>query len=89
MLKGIPVTSFKAVTQQAPLFFGEIDPNAWTAEPGAFGVVSLGKESMIIHSQDLTTARLEVHTSDFADEVADGKYDPEMIQMAQTLLTRP
>lgn len=89
IMNGIPVTSFKAVTQQAPLFFDSIDPNAWVAETGAFGLLNLNDDSMIVHTQDIETARLEVHTSNFMKDMSDGAYDLDVLNVAKDLLSRP
>jgi 3',5'-cyclic AMP phosphodiesterase CpdA len=49
---GIPATVFKSTCHQAPMMLADADPHVSVDEPGAYGVLFLGEDGVIVHSED-------------------------------------
>lgn len=49
---GIPMTVLKGTCHQSPMMRPEMDSDASVDEPGAYGILYLGPEAVIVHSED-------------------------------------
>ena len=55
--RGVPWTMFKGTCHQAPLDLESWDPSISVDEPAAYGVLLLGPEGLIAHSEDVLPPR--------------------------------
>lgn len=51
---GIPVSILKSPCHQMPMAFGDQDPSLSIDEPGAYGLLLLGDEGVVVHSEDFS-----------------------------------
>jgi Icc protein len=51
--RGLPFTIFKSPCHQMPMLLGETGSSHSVDEPGAYGIVLLGPDSVIVHHQDV------------------------------------
>lgn len=52
--RGVSVATFKSPCHQQPMELGPGDTTASVAEPGAYGLLLLGPDGVIVHSEDFT-----------------------------------
>ena len=53
-INGIPAAVFKSPCHQMPMALGYQDPRLSVAEPGAYGLVLLSNEGVVVHTEDFT-----------------------------------
>lgn len=58
-INGIPAAVFKSPCHQMPMALGFQDPRLSVAEPGAYGIVLLSDEGVVIHTEDFTLPELD------------------------------
>jgi Icc protein len=58
---GIPCAIFKSPCHQAPLYRPGMDTHASVDEPGAVGVLFLGPEGVVVHTEDVGLPSLELY----------------------------
>lgn len=58
-INGIPAAVFKSPCHQMPMALGYQDPRLSVAEPGAYGIVLLTDEGIVIHTEDFTLPDLD------------------------------
>jgi 3',5'-cyclic AMP phosphodiesterase CpdA len=51
---GVPVAIFKSPCHQMPMTLGDHDPTLSIDEPGAYGLLLLGAEGVVVHTEDFT-----------------------------------
>ena len=56
---GIPVSIFKSPCHQMPMALGDQDPSLSIDEPGAYGLLLLGEDGVIVHGEDFTLPEAE------------------------------
>ena len=55
----IPAAVFKSPCHQMPMALGFQDPRLSVAEPGAYGIVLLGDDGVVVHTEDFTLSELD------------------------------
>jgi 3',5'-cyclic AMP phosphodiesterase CpdA len=58
-IKGIPAAVFKSPCHQMPMALGFQDPRLSVAEPGAYGIILLSDEGVVVHTEDFTLPDLD------------------------------
>ena len=58
-INGIPAAVFKSPCHQMPMALGYQDPRLSVAEPGAYGIVLLTDDGIVIHTEDFTLPDLD------------------------------
>ncbi|WP_294622705.1 phosphodiesterase [uncultured Roseovarius sp.] len=58
-INGIPAAIFKSPCHQMPMALGYQDPRLSVAEPGAYGIVLLTDDGIVIHTEDFTLPDLD------------------------------
>ncbi|WP_306154583.1 phosphodiesterase [Roseovarius sp. MMSF_3281] len=58
-INGIPAAVFKSPCHQMPMALGFQDPRLSVAEPGAYGIVLLGDDGVVVHTEDFTLPDLD------------------------------
>jgi 3',5'-cyclic AMP phosphodiesterase CpdA len=58
-INGIPAAVFKSPCHQMPMALGFQDPRLSVAEPGAYGIVLLSDEGVVVHTEDFTLPALD------------------------------
>jgi 3',5'-cyclic AMP phosphodiesterase CpdA len=51
--RGVPFTIFKSPCHQMPMMLGEAGTSHSVDEPGAYGIVLVGTDSVVVHSEDV------------------------------------
>ena len=58
-INGIPAAVFKSPCHQMPMALGYQDPRLSVAEPGAYGIILLSDEGVVVHTEDFTLPDLD------------------------------
>ncbi|MEO1140225.1 MAG: phosphodiesterase [Pseudomonadota bacterium] len=61
----IPVAMFKSTCHQMPMTLGFHDPHLSVDEPGAYGILLLGHEGIVVHTEDFTLPPSDSSTYDY------------------------
>ena len=61
--RGIPFSVFKSPAHQQPMTFESSDHSASVDEPGAYGIVFLGPDGVLVHTEDYEISTLDIRSS--------------------------
>lgn len=59
---GIPVSILKSPCHQMPMALGDQNPSLSIDEPGAYGLLLLGADGVVVHGEDFTLPKAEAAT---------------------------